>query len=109
MPRYIKISQPRCGFEMTVPDHMFNFEIGSRKVALDLKDRTSTNVGDIIVVIVDNEFTLKRLDRARGRVVLKPENKAYPVIRPIPPYPLSLRERAGVRVSHLVVEQFRKY
>ena len=29
MPRYIKISQPRCGFEMTVPDHMFNFEIGS--------------------------------------------------------------------------------
>jgi repressor LexA len=31
---------------------------------------------------VDNEFTLKRLDRERSRVVLRPENKAYPVIRP---------------------------
>ena len=57
---------------------------------------------------MDNEFTLKRLDRERGRVarlrathrqMLKLENKAYPVIRPIPPSPLSLRERAWVRVD----------
>ena len=54
---------------------------------------------------MDNEFTLKRLDRERDRAVLKPENKTYPVIRPIPPYPFSLR----VRVSHLVVGQFWKY
>jgi len=38
--------------------------------------------GDIVVAIVDNQFTLKRLDLERGRFVLKPENKAYPVIRP---------------------------
>ena len=38
--------------------------------------------GDIVVAIVDGQFTLKRLDVERGQFVLKPENKAYPVIRP---------------------------
>ena len=38
--------------------------------------------GDVVVAIVDNQFTLKRLDLERGSFVLKPENKAYPVIRP---------------------------
>ena len=38
--------------------------------------------GDIVVAIVDNEFTLKRLAREKGRLVLKPENKAYPIICP---------------------------
>ena len=38
--------------------------------------------GDVVIAIVDNQFTLKRLDLDRGRFVLKPENKAYPVIRP---------------------------
>jgi repressor LexA len=38
--------------------------------------------GDIVVAIVDNQFTLKRLDLDRGQFVLKPENKGYPVIRP---------------------------
>lgn len=42
----------------------------------------SAKRGDIVVAIVDNQFTLKRLDTDRGRFVLKPENKAYPVIRP---------------------------
>ena len=35
--------------------------------------------GDIVVAIVDNQFTLKRLDVDRGEFILKPENKAYPV------------------------------
>ena len=38
--------------------------------------------GDIVVAIVDGEFTLKTLDLERGKFVLKPENPAYPVIRP---------------------------
>ncbi|MBS3916476.1 MAG: LexA family transcriptional regulator [Sulfuritalea sp.] len=38
--------------------------------------------GDIVIAIVDNEFTLKELGTERGRFVLKPRNKAYPVIRP---------------------------
>lgn len=60
-----------------------------------VEKRTSANVGDIVVAVVDNEFTLKRLDGEPGRVVLKPENKTYPVIRPIPPYPPSLKECTG--------------
>ena len=37
-----------------------------------VEKRTSANVGDIVVAVVDNEFTLKRLDRKRDRTVLKP-------------------------------------
>ncbi len=42
----------------------------------------SAKRGDIVIAIVDGQFTLKRLDLDRGAFVLKPENKAYPVIRP---------------------------
>ena len=42
----------------------------------------SAKRGDIVVAIVDGQFTLKRLDLDRGRFILVPENKAYPVIRP---------------------------
>ena len=42
----------------------------------------SAKRGDVVVAIVDGQFTLKRLDLERGQFVLKPENKAYPVIRP---------------------------
>jgi len=38
--------------------------------------------GDIVVAIVDGEFTLKTLDLERGKFILRPENPAYPVIRP---------------------------
>lgn len=64
-----------------------------------VEKRGSANVGDIVVAILDNEFTLKRLDREKGRVVLRPENKAYPVIRP----------KGDVEIFGVVVGQFRKY
>jgi repressor LexA len=38
--------------------------------------------GDIVVAIVDDEFTLKELATEKGKFVLKPHNPAYPVIRP---------------------------
>jgi repressor LexA len=38
--------------------------------------------GDFVVAIVDNEFTLKELATERGSFVLRPHNKAFPVIRP---------------------------
>ena len=47
-----------------------------------VEKRVAATPGDIVVAIVDNEFTLKRLAREKGRLVLKPENKAYPTIRP---------------------------
>jgi len=47
-----------------------------------VEKRPSAHKGEIVVAIVDNQFTLKRLDLENGRFVLKPENKGYPVIRP---------------------------
>lgn len=47
-----------------------------------VEKRADAQRGDIVVAIVDNQFTLKRLELERGRFVLRPENKAYPVIRP---------------------------
>lgn len=64
-----------------------------------VEKRTNANAGDIVVAIVDNEFTLKRLDRERGRIVLRPENKAYPTIRP----------KGELEIFGVVVGQFRKY
>lgn len=46
-----------------------------------VEQRPAANIGDIVVAIVDDEFTIKYLDRERGNFVLKPANKAYPVIR----------------------------
>jgi SOS regulatory protein LexA len=47
-----------------------------------VEKRPAAHKGDIVVAIVDNQFTLKRLEQEQGRYVLKAENKAYPVIRP---------------------------
>ncbi|MDD5056302.1 MAG: S24 family peptidase [Sideroxydans sp.] len=62
-------------------DSMMNAGIHDGDVAV-VEKRNLANVGDIVVAIVDNEFTLKTLDKERGKFVLRPENPAYPVIRP---------------------------
>ena len=79
-------------------DSMIEAGIHSDDIVV-VEKRTSANVGDIVVAILDNEFTLKRLDRERGRVVLKPENKSYPVIRP----------KGDAQIFGVVVGQFRIY
>jgi repressor LexA len=47
-----------------------------------VEKRPAAQKGDIVVAIVDGQFTLKRLDLEQGNFVLRPENPAYPVIRP---------------------------
>lgn len=64
-----------------------------------VEKRTSARDGDLVIAIVDNEFTLKRLANERGRPILRPENKAYPVIRP----------RAELEIFGVVVGLFRRY
>ncbi len=49
---------------------------------LVVEQQPNANVGDIVVAIVDNEFTVKFLEREKTQFVLRPANKAYPVIRP---------------------------
>lgn len=40
------------------------------------------NTGEIVVAIIDGEFTLKRLASVKGKTVLKPENRNYQTISP---------------------------
>ena len=49
---------------------------------LVVEQQSHANVGEIVVAIVDNEFTVKYLQREKGEMVLKPANRAYPTIRP---------------------------
>ena len=47
-----------------------------------VEKRPSANPGDIVVAIVDGDFTVKYLATERGRYVLKPANANFTVIRP---------------------------
>ncbi len=47
-----------------------------------VEKRNLANIGDIVVAIVDNEFTLKTLDKEGGKFILRPANAAYPIIYP---------------------------
>jgi len=64
-----------------------------------VEKRQLANVGDLVVAIVDNEFTLKTLGKENGDFVLYPANKAYPTIRP----------KGQLEIFGVVVGQFRKY
>jgi repressor LexA len=57
------------------------------------------NIGDIVVAIVDGEFTLKTLGRENGQFVLYPANPAFETIRP----------QSQFEIFGVVVGQFRKY
>ena len=60
---------------------MIDAGINDGDVAVVERDLTA-KIGDFVVAIVDNEFTLKELGSERGQFVLKPHNKAFQVIRP---------------------------
>ena len=62
-------------------DSMIEAGIHDGDIAV-VEKRNLANVGDIVVAIVDNEFTLKTLDKERGHYILRPANPAFPVIRP---------------------------
>ncbi len=62
-------------------DSMIDAGIHDGDIAV-VEKRHAANLGDIVVAIVDNEFTLKTLDKERGQFVLRPANPAFPVIRP---------------------------
>ncbi|TXT24818.1 MAG: lexa repressor [Gallionellaceae bacterium] len=64
-----------------------------------VEKRATANAGDMVIAIVDNEFTLKTLGREKGKFVLIPSNPAYPVIRP----------SSDLEIFGVVVGQFRKY
>lgn len=62
-------------------DSMVDAGIHEGDIAVVVRTHAA-RAGDFVVAIVDNEFTLKELATERGKFVLKPHNRAYPVIRP---------------------------
>ncbi len=64
-----------------------------------VEKRGPARVGEMVIAIVDNEFTLKTLGKEKGKFVLIPANPAYPVIRP----------QGDLEIFGIVVGQFRKY
>ncbi len=76
------VRQPSKTVMVTVKgESMTEAGINDGDVAVVERDITA-KVGDFVVAIVDNEFTLKELGSERGQFVLKPHNKAFQVIRP---------------------------
>ncbi len=47
-----------------------------------IKKQQSAKINDVVLAIVDNEFTLKTLKKDEKGAYLKPENSSYPIIRP---------------------------
>ena len=56
---------------------------------------------DIVVAVVDGEYTIKRLYKQRGRIELHPENPAYP--------PIVFSEGTELSVWGVVVGVIRRY
>ena len=64
-----------------------------------VKKGAPTKPGDVVVAIVDNEFTVRYLAHDRRGFFLKPGNRAYMPIRP----------KDDLEIYGLVVGMFRKY
>ncbi len=64
-----------------------------------VEKRHDAHPGDLVVAVVDDEFTLKTLAREKGEYVLQPANPAYPVIRP----------KGSLEIFGVVVGVVRKY
>jgi len=47
-----------------------------------IKKTPNANINDIVLAVIDNEFTLKRYKKDSKGIYLKPENKDYPILRP---------------------------
>ena len=92
------ISRPSTTCLVTVKgDSMIDAGLLAGDTIIVERDNTA-NDGDIVVAVVDGAYTVKRLARENRKFVLKPENKAYPVLRPDP-----------LEIAGVVVGSFRKY
>lgn len=62
-------------------DSMIEAGIHDGDIAV-VEKRPLASLGDIVVAIVDGDYTLKTLDKEGGEFILRPANAAYPIIRP---------------------------
>jgi repressor LexA len=62
-------------------DSMVNAGIQEGDIVV-VERKQSADIGELVVAIVDNEFTLKTLQRDKAGFLLQPANPAYAPIRP---------------------------
>lgn len=79
-------------------DSMLDAGIHSGDVVI-VERKTAANVGDIVIAIVDNEFTLKYLAQDKRGLYLRAANPAYPPIR----------AQGQLEIFGVVTGSFRKY
>lgn len=79
-------------------DSMVEAGIFPNDIAI-VERRPSAKVGEIVVAIVDNEFTLKYLERDNDGFYLRPANPAYP----------NIRARGQLEIFGFMVGLVRKY
>lgn len=93
------ISNPQATFLLKVDgDSMIDAGIQPGDLVLVQKNLTPKS-GDIVVACVDNEWTLKYFEKHKGKVVLRPANKKYPLIEP----------KQELVISGVVIADVRKY
>ena len=77
----LKINEPSTFVFKVSGDSMCDIGIFDNDYVI-IKKQQNAKEGDIVLAIVDNEFTLKTLKKDEKGMYLKPENKNYPPIRP---------------------------
>ena len=48
-----------------------------------VEQKSTPKIGDIVIAEVDHEWTMKFLEKEKGKNVLRPANKNYSIIRPV--------------------------
>lgn len=61
-------------------DSMIDAGVHEGDIAV-VEKRPAANIGDMVIAIVDDDFTLKYLERDKSGFLLRPANPVYPVIR----------------------------
>ena len=62
-------------------DSMVDIGILDRDYVI-IKKQSQANIGDVVLAVIDNEFTLKTYKKDSKGVYLQPQNKEYPILRP---------------------------
>jgi len=81
MDELLEINSPSTFVFKVSGDSMCEIGIFEDDYVIIKKTPNASN-GDVVLAIVDNEFTLKTYKKDDSGVYLKPENSSYPIIRP---------------------------
>lgn len=93
------LNMPEQIFSLTVKgDSMIDAGINEGDIVLIDKDRRF-EVGDIVAALVDNEWTIKYIERKDDEFCLVPANPEYPVIYP----------KENLAIGGIVISVIRKY